>query len=41
MNRAWRLTLAVVAPSSFGGVHGMAIDAQGRLLAGSVVGHSM
>jgi streptogramin lyase len=30
-----------VAPSSFGGVHGLAVDTQGRLLAGSVVGYSM
>jgi sugar lactone lactonase YvrE len=32
---------AVVAPSSFKGVHGLAIDKQGRLLAGSVVGMSI
>ena len=32
---------ALVAPSSFTGVHGLAIDTQGRLLAGSVVGYSM
>jgi sugar lactone lactonase YvrE len=31
----------VVAPSNFKGVHGLAIDAKGRLLAGSVVGNMM
>ena len=31
----------VVAPSSFMGVHGIAIDAKGRLLAGSVVGNAI
>lgn len=31
----------VVAPSSFKGVHGLAVDKQGRLLAGSVVGMSI
>jgi hypothetical protein len=31
----------VVAPSSFAGVHGLAIDKRGRLLAGSVVGNSL
>jgi hypothetical protein len=30
-----------VAPSSFTGVHGLAIDQQGRLLAGSVVGNAI
>lgn len=32
---------ALVAPSSFKGVHGLAVDQQGRLLAGSVVGNSI
>ena len=31
----------VVAPSNFKGVHGLAVDKQGRLLAGSVVGMSI
>jgi sugar lactone lactonase YvrE len=31
----------LVAASSFHGVHGVAVDKQGRLLAGSVVGHDM
>jgi sugar lactone lactonase YvrE len=31
----------VVAPSSFAGVHGLAVDRQGRLLAGSVVGNAI
>lgn len=31
----------LVAPSPFKGVHGLAIDKQGRLLAGSVVGNSI
>ena len=31
----------IVAPSPFKGVHGLAIDKQGRLLAGSVVGNSI
>lgn len=31
----------LVRPSSFHGVHGLAIDAQGRLLAGSVVGNAI
>jgi len=31
----------VVAPSNFKGVHGLAVDMQGRLLAGSVVGMSI
>ena len=38
---AWGEPEAVVAPSAFAGVHGLAIDAKGRLLAGSVVGYSM
>lgn len=32
---------ALVAPSEFKGVHGLAVDQQGRLLAGSVVGNSI
>lgn len=32
---------ALVAPSAFKGVHGLAVDQQGRLLAGSVVGNSI
>lgn len=32
---------ALVAPSAFKGVHGLAVDRQGRLLAGSVVGNSI
>lgn len=31
----------LVAPSAFKGVHGLAIDAKGRLLAGSVVGNAI
>lgn len=31
----------LVAPSAFKGVHGLAVDQQGRLLAGSVVGNSI
>ena len=31
----------VVPPSNFKGVHGLAVDNQGRLLAGSVVGMSI
>ena len=38
---AWGEPEALVAPSSFSGVHGLAIDAKGRLLAGSVLGYSM
>jgi streptogramin lyase len=37
----WSAPEVLVAPSSFAGVHGLAIDASGRLLAGSVVGYSM
>lgn len=37
----WSAPEVVVAPSSFHGVHGLAIDAQGRLLAGTVVGDEM
>ena len=38
---AWGEPEALVAPSAFAGVHGLAIDAKGRLLAGSVVGYSL
>jgi streptogramin lyase len=38
---AWGAPEALVAPSAFTGVHGLAVDAKGRLLAGSVVGYSM
>ena len=38
---AWNVPETVVAPSSFAGVHGLAVDGKGRLLAGSVVGYSM
>ena len=38
---AWAAPEVLVAPSSFHGVHGLAIDAKGRLLAGTVVGSSM
>jgi sugar lactone lactonase YvrE len=38
---AWAEPEVFVAPSSFAGVHGLAIDAKGRLLAGSVLGSSM
>lgn len=37
----WGKPEALVAPSSFTGVHGLAVDTKGRLLAGSVVGYSM
>jgi sugar lactone lactonase YvrE len=37
----WAAPEAFVAPSSFAGVHGLAIDAKGRLLAGSVAGSSL
>jgi len=37
----WAVPEALVAPSSFTGVHGLAIDKQGRLLAGSVVGNAI
>ena len=30
-----------MVPSSFTGVHGLAVDAKGRLLAGSVLGNSI
>jgi sugar lactone lactonase YvrE len=38
---AWAAPEAIVAPSSFSGVHGLAVDRQGRLLAGSVVGNAL
>jgi sugar lactone lactonase YvrE len=38
---SWAAPEVLVAASSFSGVHGLAVDAQGRLLAGSVVGNSM
>lgn len=38
---AWSAPEVLVAPSAFAGVHGLAIDTKGRLLAGSVVGYSM
>ncbi len=38
---AWGQPEVVVAPSSFTGVHGLAVDTQGRLLAGSVVGNAI
>jgi len=38
---AWGTPEVLVAPSAFSGVHGLAVDTHGRLLAGSVVGYSM
>ena len=38
---AWSAPEVLVAPSSFRGVHGLAVDTQGRLLAGTVVGNDM
>lgn len=38
---SWGPPEALVAPSSFSGVHGLAIDRQGRLLAGTVVGSQL
>lgn len=38
---AWQAPEPLVAPSSFSGVHGLAVDGQGRLLAGSVVGNAI
>jgi streptogramin lyase len=38
---AWGEPEVLVAPSAFSGVHGLAVDTKGRLLAGSVVGYSM
>lgn len=37
----WAAPEALVAPSSFTGVHGLAVDGKGRLLAGSVVGSAI
>lgn len=37
----WATPEVLVAPSSFHGVHGLAIDAKGRLLAGTVLGNDM
>jgi hypothetical protein len=37
----WFAPEVLVAPSSFHGVHGLAIDTKGRLLAGTVLGSSM
>ena len=38
---SWGAPEALVAPSSFSGVHGLAIDQKGRLLAGSVLGNAI
>ncbi len=38
---SWSKPEVLVAPSSFSGVHGLAIDQKGRLLAGSVVGYEL
>lgn len=38
---AWSPPEPLVAPSSFAGVHGLAVDGKGRLLAGSIVGSSI
>lgn len=38
---AWGAPEVLVAPSSFNGVHGLAVDTKGRLLAASVVGNSL
>ena len=38
---AWAAPEPLVAPSYFTGVHGLAVDTQGRLLAGTVVGNSL
>jgi DNA-binding beta-propeller fold protein YncE len=38
---SWSKPEIVVAPSSFTGVHGLAIDRQGRLLAASVIGNQI
>ena len=37
----WARAEVVVPPGPFHGVHGLAVDAQGRLLAGTVVGNDM
>src|SRR3954467_15794412 len=41
ISRSWSAPEILVPGSSFHGVHGLAIDAQGRLLAGTVVGSEM
>jgi streptogramin lyase len=38
---SWAAPEVLVAPSSFAGVHGLAIDAKGRLLAGSVLDNTL
>jgi len=38
---AWAAPEVLVPPSNFTGVHGLAVDAKGRLLAGTVVGYTM
>lgn len=38
---SWAPPEVLVAPSAFNGVHGLAIDGKGRLLAGSVIGSSL
>lgn len=38
---AWSAPEVLVKPSAFAGVHGLAVDRQGRLLAGSVAGSTM
>src|SRR5688572_13642634 len=37
----WAAPEVLVPPSAFKGVHGLAVDAQGRLLAASVVGNAI
>lgn len=37
----WSAPRPIVAPSNFSGVHGLAIDRFGRLLAGSIIGNSI
>jgi streptogramin lyase len=38
---SWAAPEVLVAPSAFAGVHGLAIDSKGRLLAGSVLGNTL
>jgi len=38
---SWGVPETLVAPSAFAGVHGLAIDSKGRLLAGSVLGNTL
>lgn len=38
---AWAAPETLVEPSAFHGVHGLAVDAKGRLLAGTVVGNNL